>query len=211
MFPPCFSWCRISSNDISTTYTDLGRISPTHLDWCMYGSQRKQAQNEVGSYPTSCCHSTSYHCSMQCCFWCIWTRLNGYCIATEKSFCLYSSMIPSIHSMVPRVSHSSWSCTILTVISHDIAWLIYQKTMTWCQQEKNMTQSWIYQTQWILDSDVGSHMLMLRRLGATADVGWLLFKCIALQWFAGMKPSDLKWMNASATTRYAHWTVSSKS
>ena len=66
--------------------TDLGRISPTHLDWCMYGSQRKQAQNEVRSSPTSCCHSTSYHCSMQCCFWCIWTRLNGYCITTENKF-----------------------------------------------------------------------------------------------------------------------------
>ena len=83
MFPPCFSWCRTSSNDISTTYRP--REDFTHSSW-LSGSQRKQAQNEVRSYPTSCCHSTSNHCSMQCCFWCIWTRLNGYCITTENKF-----------------------------------------------------------------------------------------------------------------------------
>ena len=160
--------------------------------------------------------SSSVSYRMQCCFWCIWTCLNGYHNRKKKSilFALFDDAFNPFHGphvFHIQVGHAQYSQCFRMTSFLSFGIIKRPRHRHDANKKTQMKQSWIYQTQRILDSDVGSHMLMLRRLGATADVGWLLFKCIALQWFAGMKPSGLKWMKASATTRYAHWTVSSKS
>ncbi len=90
--------------------------------WLAYRSQRKQAQKEVRSYPTSCCHCTIYHYhyshySIQCCFWCIWTLLYGYYInAKSISIALFDD---TFHPMVPRKLHIQVGHGLFfTVFSH---------------------------------------------------------------------------------------------